>query len=738
VHQGVFQFLTPIRRRWWLIAIIVVPICLITAGISIFSPTIYDGFVTVTEKRVDEKSKVDIYPTLAPSMVDVETRMNNLIRTIASPTVLHKTYTDLVTAGEWRPKSSDFIKGFEEFQSKVEIEPLKGSEHIRIHFQVEDKDAALIGIRRLYSNFRDLYIDLNSRAVKSDKDFIASQLKDVRAEYEDIADRLKVYKEENDAVGVSATTSNWVGLRADLLSKLNEADRDIARYKRSLAIFEGVMGEASLTPVIATSVTTVLNPVYNQLRQRLAEVTTQRAGLEQTYGINHPSMKALIEEQNKLESELKALEDRDEVYLKSATGQTRNPRITEGERNIDAIRASLVATQKARDELTKQLEEQTAKLRDIPAKEKQLALLQTEFEARAKDILLLEARLTEAQIKEQGSQSLGITMIDRPFNPQMPKKTWIKVALAFGLSFSLSVGLVLVLGQFDAGTYSPMQAENALGFPVIASLPRTKQAELPKTDEVPSPLAASYQMLSTNILEMRGRLQGPAIVVAAAEPNAGRSSVAANLAVSLARDGARVVLVDGDLREPSLHHHFEVENRAGLVDILSGTANIEDVAMPTPVDGLLIITAGKPPSNPVRLLRSERLEWFLEQVAQATDFVILDSPSGSAFADPDIVAGTVQNVILVHEAGSPATASEMEFHKRLERLGVNIVGVALNKVRPEDCHGYTNYRRAYEASILGRAEVTPVPTRPAISARRERPRRGPTPVQTIDEEEDEE
>jgi capsular exopolysaccharide synthesis family protein len=246
-------------------------------------------------------------------------------------------------------------------------------------------------------------------------------------------------------------------------------------------------------------------------------------------------------------------------------------------------------------------------------------------------------------------------------------------------------------------------------------------------------------MLSATILETRNRMQGPAILVASAEPNTGRSSIAANLAVSLARDGARVVLVDADLREPSLHHHFDVENRAGLVDILSGMASVEDVAMPTPVEGLLIITAGKPPTNPIRLLRNEELGPFIEQIARAADFIVLDSPAGSAFADADVLAATVQNVILVHQAGSPATASEIEFHKRLERLGVNILGVALSKVRPEDCHGYTNFRRAYEASILGR-EVVVASARPALGRGRTiAKRQAPPPVEPpVAEEEEEE
>jgi succinoglycan biosynthesis transport protein ExoP len=743
MQTGIFQFLSPIRRRWWIIAMIVLPICLITALLSILAPPQYDGFVTVTETRLNEESKVSIYPDLSQRIMDPETRINNLMQTIGSYTVFDKTLRDLINYGEWKPSSGSPEAIREEFKNRVEIEPVRGSEHIRVHFRADTQKEALKGIQRLYENFREHYIALNSQQSSQETEFIQKQLEDSKTQFVQAVDDLTSYKKANKAVSLQAETSNLVGMKSELMTRRNEAQRNLIMGQRGLQVYTSQFIAQKNKPMIIAAENTQLNPVYAQLQLSRASFEAQLVADSQTLGPNHPKMKERSKQLQAIIKQMAVIEKAGDVMKQIGESTQRNPQRMTAQESVDRAVAQNAMASATILKCNEQITDIDQKLDEIPSKEKELSVLETEFRARSNDIDLLNTRLTEAKIKQAKSTQLNITMVDSPFAPIILKKTWIKVALAFGLSFALSVGLVLILGQFDAGAYNPSQAENALGFPVIASLPRTRQAELPKTIDSPSPLSVAFQILSTNLMETRGRMQGPSLVVASAEPNSGRSSVAANLAVALARDGARVVLVDADLREPSLHRHFDVENRAGLVDILSGTANIEDVAMPTPVDRLLIVTAGKPPSNPVRLLRDENFERFIEQVSKATDFIIFDSPSGSTFADADVIAGGVQNVLLVHEAGSPATAAEMDFHRRLERLGVNIVGVALNKVRPEDCHGYISYKRAYEASLLGRelagASVSRASTLDNGAERKKfgRPKPKPMPRPTIEDDDDE-
>jgi Mrp family chromosome partitioning ATPase len=121
--------------------------------------------------------------------------------------------------------------------------------------------------------------------------------------------------------------------------------------------------------------------------------------------------------------------------------------------------------------------------------------------------------------------------------------------------------------------------------------------------------------------------------------------------------------------------------------------------MKTEVDGLLFVAAGQPPVNPVRLFHGEAMDQFIELVSKGADYIVFDCPSGSTFGDALVLAQNVQNVILVHEAGRPPSVAEFEFHKAIERLGVNVVGMVLNKARPEDCPAYLHFRRNYESTL---------------------------------------
>jgi capsular exopolysaccharide synthesis family protein len=203
-------------------------------------------------------------------------------------------------------------------------------------------------------------------------------------------------------------------------------------------------------------------------------------------------------------------------------------------------------------------------------------------------------------------------------------------------------------------------------------------------------------MLTSNIWIANQDGDCNSIVVVSAEPDSGRSVTASNLAVSLARDGARVILIDADLRKPTQHLIFGVDNKVGLTNILSGGATLEDALVPTRVQGLLLVPAGPIPDNPVKLLRSAEMRDFVQQIPELADFVIYDTPAGVAFPDPTLVATMVGRAMVVHSAGRVPRGSEAEFRSKLESVGVRLLGVVLNKVRREDSSSYFHYHRSYE------------------------------------------
>jgi len=334
-------------------------------------------------------------------------------------------------------------------------------------------------------------------------------------------------------------------------------------------------------------------------------------------------------------------------------------------------------------------------------------------------VRLLKQKLDEALTRESELQTAGfVKIIDGPGARPVDKNLPLRVALAFALSLILSTGLVLLLGQVDQGVYTPSQAESLFGIPVIAALPRMARALLSRDRAEQSPLSASYQLLSTSLLEANGRLNGPAVAITGADPDVGRTTVAYNLALTLARDGARVVLIDGDLRNPQLHRLVRGDvNHPGLSDILMESASLEQAVQQTPIEGLVFIGAGSPVENPVRLLRSPQMHTLLETLKKVADFIIIDTPSAATFADGTVIGLAAGNVLIVHAAGNGMTDATREMLSRLRQHEANLVGVVLNKVRLDDSVVYRHFQKGYTRALESRNGAATRAALPAASTR---------------------
>ena len=188
------------------------------------------------------------------------------------------------------------------------------------------------------------------------------------------------------------------------------------------------------------------------------------------------------------------------------------------------------------------------------------------------------------------------------------------------------------------------------------------------------------------------------LVITSPSPGEGKSTVAANLAVVMAQAGKRVILLDTDLRRPSLHHIFEVSNRQrGLTEaLLSDNPTLDWYLKPTVVENLRLFTSGPLPTNPAELLGSPRMATLIEQLKEESDVVLFDSAPVLALTDASVLAAQSDGTLLVVEAGKTQPALAKEAAERLRRLGVHIVGVTLNRLQP-GYRSYDYYYTSYEA-----------------------------------------
>lgn len=202
-----------------------------------------------------------------------------------------------------------------------------------------------------------------------------------------------------------------------------------------------------------------------------------------------------------------------------------------------------------------------------------------------------------------------------------------------------------------------------------------------------SPAAEAYRTLRTNI--QFSSLDTPlrTILATSTAPDEGKTTTIANLAVTMAQAEQRVILVDCDLRRPSLHEVFGLPNEAGLTTMMLQDGGKVPVQK-TEVPGLMVITSGPLPPRPADILGSKRMEFVIAQLREHADVVLFDTPPVNAVTDAAVLATKVDGVLLVFRSGTTKRDRAREARRLLEKVNANIVGVVLTDVKGEDSYSY--------------------------------------------------
>lgn len=409
-------------------------------------------------------------------------------------------------------------------------------------------------------------------------------------------------------------------------------------------------------------------------------------------GPKHPEVVAI---ELQLADVRQKLDDMKEQFV-AANQETKNPNRTSAIDQWVRLRMEMASQNAKQQAMAITADNVLGELSELPANEAKLAVLRSELDAASQTYRYMRDKLDEARIKEQQARNeVAIKTIDPAYVFPVDQRRVLKLILALLLSPLLGIGVALLLHYADNTIKTAGEAEKLLGVPVYSAVPGARAHSLVRQN-CPEIMSVAYQMLTSHLWIGSQNTGVSAVAMVSAEPDVGRSVTASNLAVALTREGARVVLVDADLRQPSQHLIFGVDSKVGLTNLLGGAASLEDVLVPTKIQGLLLVPAGPIPDNPVKLLRSPEMREFTEQIAEAADFVIYDTPAGVAFPDAVLVASYVGSAVVVHAAGRVPRGSEAEFKTRLESVDVRVLGAVLNKVRREDSSGFFHYRRSYE------------------------------------------
>jgi capsular exopolysaccharide synthesis family protein len=206
-------------------------------------------------------------------------------------------------------------------------------------------------------------------------------------------------------------------------------------------------------------------------------------------------------------------------------------------------------------------------------------------------------------------------------------------------------------------------------------------------NDLKNPATEAYRVIRTSIQFAQAGKELKTLAVTSCIPNDGKSMTAANLAVVLTQAGKSVLLIDCDMRNPTVHKNFNLSNKVGLSSCISMGTALSDAVQKTSIEGLYALTGGVIPPNPSELLGSEQMKNVLQRAKEQYDYVLIDTPPVMPVTDALIVSRFVDGMILVIASAEIKVEMARDVKNQLVNAGANILGVVLNKVRSEH-HGY--------------------------------------------------
>ncbi|MGH9797149.1 MAG: GumC family protein [Candidatus Polarisedimenticolia bacterium] len=614
--------------------------------------------------------------------------------------------------GGTTPDPSDETRRIDRFLKRLKVSPVRNSRLVDVSFVSRDPQLAA----RVTNRVAETYIAFNTevqynttaRATTS----LAHQTANLQEQIDTQEKELQGYARRNGIVELSDKQNISLKNLNDLSDSYTRARAArIEKEARYAALRDGNPGE--LKEVLEST-------VIRDLTAKSAELARRRAQLSQKYKPDWPEMVRLGREIDETGTRLDT--ERQATY-----------------RQVLGVAES--AWRAARNEearLKEALDHQKRRTQEFGLKEIHYNNLKAEIANKRTTLEALLKRQAETSTSA-GAGDLAVSNVrivdvaEVPTRRSSPKILQ-NLLLSLFAGLALGVGLAFFFEYLDKSVKSPEELVQAAGIPSIGLVPALGAAgaglrvikpeggaaatppvpvELISQREPKSKVSEAFREVRTALLVSQPGRPPRSILITSAQPGDGKTAVAVNLATTLAQIGRRVLLVDADLRKPRLHRIFAVANEPGLSSCLSGAGPLWPEARPTGIPGLDVVCSGPLPPNPADLFDSERLGALQREFeARGYDHVIYDSPPVLAVADPSILAGRVEVVVMVVRAGVTSRDALAHAVDRLRQVKARVVGGVLNGIRAEGPGYYYAYRRYY-----GDEEAAP-----AAEARASRPK----------------
>src|SRR5580698_2500559 len=586
------------------------------------------------------------------------------------------------------------------FRGNLKVSLAPNTKIIEVHYISPDKQLAANVVNKLMEDYTENNFKSRFDSTMQAEDWLSKQLVDLQMKVETSQEKLVRYQKEHEILGIdekqNITTAKLDELNKALTAAESERMEKESMYRLVQSGDADTIASAATVPETPGSGSQSASILLETLRAKEADTKIQVAELSTQFGPSYPKVAQLNGQIKEIDAQI----------------------LLETRKVGNKVRGQYMAALQRENMLHDALEKQKQEENKLNESAIEYSILKRDLDSYRTLYEGLMEKMKESAVSA-GLKSNNFRIVDvarvpsGPVEPNIPRN----IEFAFVLGLTSGVGLAFLLEGLDNTVRTTEQAQMISGLPPLGMIPMgsrtprevsnpkrlsiasSKEAvELVTQTRPNSQMAESYRALRTSLLLTNLGAPPKVIIVTSALPQEGKSTTSISCANVLAQKGTRVLLIDADLRRPSIHKTLGMGPRSGLSNVLTGSATLEQVITRVPsLPNVFVLPAGTPPPNPAELLASTQMRDVLEELRGQYDFIVVDTPPTLSVTDAVVLSPRADAIVLVIRSGQTTKQALRRSRDLLMQVNAKVSGVLLNAVdlSSPDYYYYYEYQGKY-------------------------------------------
>jgi succinoglycan biosynthesis transport protein ExoP len=581
------------------------------------------------------------------------------------------------------------------FKGGLRVALVPNTRIIEIHYRSADKNLAANVVNTLISTYIEQNFKTRFESTMQASDWLSKQLVDLEMKVQTSQEKLVQYQKQHEILGIDEKQNITTSKLDELNKELTSAESDRMEKESVYRLVQSADPDTAAAAATSAGSGTASSGLMERMREQQADLKIQVAQLSTQFGTSYPKVVQLNTQLKEVDAQLQ----------------------TEMTKVVSRVRSGYLAALQHETMLHQALDNQKQEANKLNESAIEYSLLKRDVESYRTLYEGLMEKLKEAGVTA-GLRSNNIRSVDKARVPTYPSEPNVPRNLTFALALGLTtgIGLAFLLEGIDNTVRTPEQAQAISALPSLGMIPlgskggmeaaakrltvasSREAVELVTQSRPQSQMAESYRALRTSLLLTS--LGGPpkVILVTSALPQEGKTTTSINTAIVLAQKGTRVLLIDADLRRPSIHKTLGMGPKTGLSNVLTGNATLQTAVVRSSIlPTLFVLTAGTPPPNPAELLASSNMKDILAELREQYDHIIVDTPPTLSVTDAVVMSTRADAVVLVIRSGQTTKQALRRARDILMQVNARVAGVLLNAVdlTSPDYYYYYEYQGKY-------------------------------------------